>query len=260
MDVTARFASLVGDAGTEPPLDVAALLIAAHVHADLDIEHWTRRLDALAAACDAPDFDGVRRLLFAVEGFRGNVERYDDPANSFLDDVLERRLGIPITLAVVMLEVARRLAVPAAGVGMPGHFLVGDPERPGSFCDVFAGGTMLDVGECEAIFRRAVGPAHRFEPVMLAPVASRSILARMLANLERSPLAADPVHAAWMATLHLSIAGLPVADRVRLALRLGQLGDITRAADTLEILADEVPGDAAPRLRGEVRALRARLN
>jgi regulator of sirC expression with transglutaminase-like and TPR domain len=160
----------------------------------------------------------------------------------------------------VTLEVARRLDVPAAGIGMPGHFLVGDLRRPGRFCDVFAGGAMLDAGECEAIFRRAVGPTHAFEPSMLAPVAPRAILARMLANLERSPLAADPVHATWMATLHLSIAGLPVAERVIVARRLGQLGNITNAADALETLADEIPGDAASRLRGEARALRARLN
>ncbi|HEX4489630.1 MAG TPA: transglutaminase-like domain-containing protein [Acidimicrobiia bacterium] len=260
MDVTGRFASLVGDAKQEPPLDRAALLIAAHVHANLDLDQWLGRLDTLAAACDAADFDSVRRLLFAVEGFRGNVERYDDPANSFLDDVLERRLGIPISLAVVMLEVARRLDVPAVGVGMPGHFLVGDPESPGRFCDVFAGGAILDDDECAAIFRRAVGANHAFEPSMLAPVRPRQILARMLANLERSPLAADPVHATWMATLHLSIAGLPAPERVVVARRLGQLGNITNAADALDQLADEIPGDVAPRLRGEARSLRARLN
>jgi regulator of sirC expression with transglutaminase-like and TPR domain len=260
VDATARFASLVGDVDTEPALDLAALLIAAHAHPDLDLDHWMARLDALAAACDAADFDGVRRLLFAVEGFRGNVERYDDPANSFLDAVLERRLGIPITLAVVMIEVARRLDVPAVGIGMPGHFVVGDPERPGRFCDVFAGGAMLDAGECEAIFRRAVGPAPVFEPSMLEPVRPRTILARMLANLERSPLANDPVHATWMATLHLSIAGLPAPERVVVARRLAQLGNITNAADALDDLADEIAGDVAPRLRGEARSLRARLN
>jgi regulator of sirC expression with transglutaminase-like and TPR domain len=260
VDPTARFASLVGDVETEPPLDLAALLIAAHVHPNLDLELCVGRLDALAAACERADFDAVVQHLFAVAGFRGNIEHYADPANSFLDSVLERRLGIPITLAVVMLEVARRIAVPAVGVGMPGHFLVGDPERPGRFCDVFSGGVMLDVDGCEAIFRRAVGPAHAFDPNMLEPARPRAILARVLANLERSPLAADPVHASWMATLHLSIAGLPVAERVAVARRLGQLGNITAAAGALDTLADEIPDAAGSRLRGEARALRARLN
>ena len=174
--------------------------------------------------------------------------------------MLDRRLGIPITLAVVMLEVARRVGVAAAGVGMPGHFLVGDPDRPGSFCDVFAGGALLQQDGCEAIFHRAVGAAHAFDPEMLAPVSARSIVARMLANLERSALAADPVQATWMATLHSAIAGLPVVERVALARRLGYLGRIAVAANELDELSQLVPDAAAAQLRDEARGLRARLN
>jgi hypothetical protein len=260
VDPTARFVALVSDVTIEPPLDEAALLIAAHVHPALDLDVWTGRLDDIAGACAEPSFDGVAHQLFAVEGFRGNIERYDDPANSLLDAVLERRLGIPITLAVVMLEVARRAGVAAHGVGMPGHFLVGDPDRPGHFCDVFSGGALLGADECAAIFSRAVGPGHAFEPEMLAPTGSRAIIARMLANLERSSLAGDPLHATWMATLHFSIAGLPIVERVALARRLGHLGRITVAADELDTLAEMVPDEAAARLRDEACALRSRLN
>jgi regulator of sirC expression with transglutaminase-like and TPR domain len=260
VDPTARFASLVGDATTEPPLAEAALLIAQHVHPAIDVSFWTRRLDDIAGSCAAPTFEAVRHQLFVVDGFRGNVERYDDPANSLLDSVLDRRLGIPITLAVVMLEVAQRLGVAAFGVGMPGHFLVGDPNDPGRYCDAFSAGSMLGVHECEAIFHRAVGPAHAFEPSMLEPVGARAILARMLANLERSSLAGDPVCSTWMATLHFSIAGLSVPERVGLARRLGHLGRITIAADELEALANVVSDDAAARLRDEARAFRSRLN
>jgi regulator of sirC expression with transglutaminase-like and TPR domain len=246
VDPTARFASLVGDSTVEPPLDEAALHIAKHVH--------------LAAGCADSTFDAVCHELFSVVGFRGNVEHYDDPANSLLDDVLERRLGIPITLAVVVLEVARRVGVEAVGVGMPGHFLVGDPRRPGVYCDAFTAGALLGVDECAAIFARAIGPTHAFDPVMLRPVGTRAIIARMLANLERSALAGDPVHATWMATLHFSIAGLPIVERVALARRLGNLGRVTLAADELERLAGAVSDTAAARLRHEARALRARLN
>jgi regulator of sirC expression with transglutaminase-like and TPR domain len=260
VDPTARFASLVGDITVDPPLDEAALLVAKHVHPDLDLSFWTRRLDNLAAECAEPTFDAVRHQLFVVEGFRGNVERYDDPANSLLDAVLDRRLGIPISLAVVMLEVARRAGVAAVGVGMPGHFLVGDPARPGRFCDVFSSGALLGEEECAAIFQRAVGPTHSFESEMLEPVGSRAILARMLANLERSSLASDPLHATWMATLHSSIAGLPIVERVALARRLGYLGRVVVAADELDELAQLVSDDAATRLRDEARSLRARLN
>jgi regulator of sirC expression with transglutaminase-like and TPR domain len=163
-------------------------------------------------------------------------------------------------LAVVMLEVARRAGVGAVGIGMPGHFLVGDPERPGRFCDAFSAGALLGADECEAIFRRTIGPAQPFEPGMLEPVSSRAIVARMLANLERSPLAGDPVHATWMATLHSSIAGLPIAERVALARRLGYLGRIAVAASEFDALAELVSDDAADRLRLEARSLRARLN
>jgi regulator of sirC expression with transglutaminase-like and TPR domain len=260
VDATARFVSIVGDAAVDPPLDEAALLIAAHVHRDLDVGFWTGRLDDLAGACPDATFDGVRRHLFVVEGFRGNAQAYDDPTNSLLDEVLERRLGIPITLAVVMLEVARRAGVGAVGISMPGHFLVGDPARPGRFCDVFSGGALLGEDECSLLFRRTVGPAHAFEPGMLEPATTRAILARMLANLERSSLASDPVNATWMATLHSSIAGLPIGERVALARRLGYLGRISVAANELDALAELVSHEPAARLRDEARALRARLN
>jgi Transglutaminase-like superfamily len=260
VDPTDQFAALVGDITVEPPLDEVALLVAKHVHPALDMAFWLGRLDEIAGACTEPSFDAVRHELFVVNGFRGNVERYDDPANSLLDTVIDRRLGIPITLAVVMLEVARRLGVAAAGVGMPGHFLVGDPDRPGRFCDVFSGGALLGADECEAIFRRAVGPAHAFEPGMLEPVGSRAIIARVLANLERSSLAGDPVQATWMTTLHFAIAGLPIVERLALARRLGYLGRITVAANELDELATMVPDDAATQLRDEARSLRSRLN
>ena len=260
MDPTARFVALVSDATVDPPLDEAALLIAAHVHPALDIGFWTGRLDDIARQCAEPTFDGVRHQLFVVDGFRGNVARYDDPTNSLLDTVLERRLGIPITLAVVMLEVARRIGVGAVGIGMPGHFLVGDPDRSGCFCDVFSGGVLQDVADCSTIFSRTVGPTRAFEPSMLEPVSARAIIARMLANLEGSSLAGDPVQATWMTTLHFSIAGLPIIERVRLARRLGYLGRIAVAADELESLAELVSDEPARRLRDEARGLRARLN
>jgi regulator of sirC expression with transglutaminase-like and TPR domain len=260
VDVTGRFVSLVADPTIEPPLDEAALLIAAHVHPGLDVAFWTGRLDDLAEACPEATFDAVRHHLFAVEMFRGNARAYDDPANSLLDQVLERRLGIPITLAVVMLEVARRVDVDAVGIGMPGHFLVGDPARPGRFCDVFSGGALLGEDQCSLLFRRTVGTTHAFEPGMLEPTTTRAILARILANLERSSLASDPVHATWMATLHSAIAGLPVAERVALARRLGYLGHISVAAEELDALADLVSHEPAARLRNEARALRSRLN
>jgi regulator of sirC expression with transglutaminase-like and TPR domain len=260
MDPAARFAALVGPDTIDPPLDEAALCIAALVHPRLDVAYWQGRLDELAASCAEPSFDGVRVHLFQTECFRGNVDNYADPANSLLDDVLARRLGIPITLAVVMLEVARRVGVAAVGVGMPGHFLVGDPNRDDTFCDAFAGGELLDGSRCRAIFTRTFGPSAAFDRSMLEPVPARVILGRMLANLERSSLARDPIALSSMVTMHLSIEGLPVGERLALARRLANLGDLTRAAQELDALSGLVGDAPAARIKGEARGLRARLN
>jgi regulator of sirC expression with transglutaminase-like and TPR domain len=214
MDVTERFAEAV--AADDVALDVAALCIAAHAHPGLDIDATRAQLDRLAASFPDPNFDGLRVHLFATEGFRGNVENYADPANSFLDSVLERRLGIPITLSVLMMEVGRRRGVSVRGVGMPGHFLVKDGSRDDTWCDPFHGGARLDAGDCRRLFHRVHGSVRPFHPTFLAPTPPRSIVARMLTNLEHGPLAADPAQLAWICRLHLAIPELASDERVRL--------------------------------------------
>src|SRR3954463_9157888 len=111
MDAVARFTAAVAAASAdaqprEMRLDVAAFCIAQCAHPDLNVDDACVRLDLLAADCDEPTFDGVRRFLFGEKEFVGNVNDYADPENSFLDAVLDRRTGIPITLSVLMLEVA----------------------------------------------------------------------------------------------------------------------------------------------------------
>ena len=123
-----RFVAAVNLPAAEVPLDVAALCIAAHAHPGLDIDAWCARLDELGRAMSGADFDELRAHLFEREGFAGNLDHYDDPENSFLDSVIERRLGIPITLSVLMIAVGRRLGIDVQGVGMPGHFLVLDGQ------------------------------------------------------------------------------------------------------------------------------------
>src|SRR5439155_5170289 len=134
--VVARFADVVGRETV--PLDEAALLVAAHDRPELDVAGELEQLDALAAGCAEPSLDGLRRHLFANLGFVGNTDDYYDPRNSFLDEVVTRRTGLPITLAVVTIEVGRRLGLALAGVGMPGHFLVRASGEPGTFLDPFA--------------------------------------------------------------------------------------------------------------------------
>jgi regulator of sirC expression with transglutaminase-like and TPR domain len=139
---------------------------------------------------EADIFERVRelnRLLFDELGFAGNQEDFYDPRNSFLDQVLERRLGIPITLAIVYVEVARRIDVPAFGVGFPGHFLVrigrGDTAL---MLDVYAGGVALPESELDRRLADLYGQGSlsvRSHPALLRPATKREILVRMLRNL-----------------------------------------------------------------------------
>ena len=196
MEPSERFVEAVNRVPAAVPLDVAALCIAARAHPGLDVDAGLAQIDALAARCPDATFEGLREHLFEREGFAGNLDHYADPENSFLDSVLERRLGIPISLSVLMIVTGRRLGVDAQGVGMPGHFLVLDVARGDVWCDPFHGGALLDVDGCRRQFELVYGGALVFQPAFLAPTPAPAIVARMLANLERSDLATDPVQRA----------------------------------------------------------------
>ncbi|MFM8303940.1 MAG: transglutaminase family protein [Actinomycetota bacterium] len=208
MDPAARFSDLVQGPESVIPLDEAALLIAAHDH-PVDVAAQLDRLDRLADDVVADDAAGLARALFGTGGFAGNTADYGDPRNSYLDEVLARRLGIPITLSVLMIEVGRRRGIPLSGVGMPGHFLVGSDD---GFVDPFHGGAVLDAAGARRLFDRT----HRgapFADAYLHPVGSRAILARMLANLVATLLGRDPMRAIGALQLRLAIPGLPEAER-----------------------------------------------
>lgn len=258
-DATRRFAELVARPEAEIPLDEAAALIGAHARPGLDVAATLAGLDELARACPAPTFEGLCRHLFEDCGFRGDREHYGDPRNSYLHEVLERRVGIPISLSVVTMEVGRRLGVPVAGVGMPGHFLVRHQGEPPDFVDAFGGGVRLDEAGCEALFR-ARGGVGPWRAEFLDPVGPRAILTRMLTNLQNVFLPRDLRSAAWVLRLRLLIPGLPPAARVALARTLGSLGQFDAAGRELEVVAGSLdPGEAAE-LRAEARALRSRMN
>jgi regulator of sirC expression with transglutaminase-like and TPR domain len=254
----AHFADLVSRPEDKIPLDEAALLIAYQARPGLDIGAVLARLDDLAASCHPPTFDGLVRHLFEDLGFRGNAEHYQDPDNSYLDQVLQRRVGIPISLSVLTMEVGRRLGVGLDGVGMPGHFLVRHRADPAMFLDPFGGGRRLDPAGCQAIFATLGGTG--WNDAYLDPVGPRTILNRMLLNLQGLFLPADLKSAAWVLQLRLTIPGLAVADRLGLARALGSLGLFGAAAAGLDAVAEGLPDDEAATLRGEALALRARSN
>jgi regulator of sirC expression with transglutaminase-like and TPR domain len=193
-----RFAQLVS--GSEDALDLAeaALLIAQEEHPQLDVSAYLHRLEELAAAVrtrlpESPSpSDIVLNLnihLFREEGFRGNTSAYYDPANSFLNEVLDRKTGIPITLSVVYIEVGRRLGLPLVGVGFPGHFLVKytGPEGDDVVLDPFLGGLTLDHQQLAHKLQTMYGeqnPLLSQIPQLLAPASKKDILVRMLRNLK----------------------------------------------------------------------------
>ena len=256
---TRRFAELMALPEADVPLDEAALLIAAHAQPDLDVGHEVGRLDELAAECPAPTLEGVIRHLFDDLGFRGNTEDYANPANSYLHEVLTRRVGIPISLSVVTMEVGRRLGVPLVGIGMPGHFLVRHLGDPPVFLDPFGGGRRLDESGCEAIFRR-LGGTGPWSARYVDPVGTRAILNRMLLNLQGTFLPRDLRSAAWVLQLRLAIPGLVPGERRHLARALGSLGQFAAAARELDRLAESSPPAEAAALQAEALALRARTN
>jgi regulator of sirC expression with transglutaminase-like and TPR domain len=257
LDLTTRFTELVARPDPEIPLDEVALLIAAHAHPALDVEARRAQLDALAEqAGDRPVRD-LATMLFVDEGFRGNDADYADPRNSFLDDVLDRRLGIPITLSVVMLEVGRRCGLTLHGVGMPGHFLVGGV--PGEWFDPFHDGARLDLAACAELFARQ-HPDARFRTQFLEPVGPRAIVQRMLTNLQHTLIRHDPTAVVWVARLRLRVPGIGVTERADLAALLGRLGQFSEAAHEFDQLAHLLHGTGRERAETAAASLRARAN
>jgi regulator of sirC expression with transglutaminase-like and TPR domain len=196
--VRTDFARLLAD-GRAVDLGRGALTIARVGHPTLDVEAELARLDVLAEAIEPavprtrPAADRARRVVRELDrlGFRGNQDDYYDPRNSFLNDVIERRLGIPITLSLLAIEVGRRLDVPLAGVTFPGHFILrAATEDAPLFLDPFHGGVEVDDDTLLVRLRQLSKQLGREEtdfetvpPEFLQPAPARAILARMLRNL-----------------------------------------------------------------------------
>jgi regulator of sirC expression with transglutaminase-like and TPR domain len=262
VEATERFEALLRGPEAAIALDEAALLVAAHAYPGLDLAAELGHLDELAARCREPTLPALVRHLFVDEGFRGNRGDYYDPRNSYLNDVVARRTGIPITLAVLALAVGRRIGVPVAGVSMPGHFLLRDRVDPDVFVDAFAG-LLLDRRGCEALFRQVHGVEAELDEALLAPVGAHAVLARLLANLKGVFVQREDRDALlWVLRLRTLVPGVPAEERRELAGVLAAVGQVREAATEYEQLADVVErggGDAGRHRRAALR-LRARLN
>lgn len=218
-DITRRVQPLaVALTAGSPTLDELTLAVSCALQPDLDVIDAMAALDELAADCPTPTRDGVMQFLFTSGRFEGDRTGYHHWRNSCLDHVLVRRRGMPITLAVTGIEVARRVGVTLSGVGMPGHFLVGDPVDPDWFADPFHGRTGLDRNDCRELMV-SMGMT-RWSDRFLRPIPSRLVLARILNNLKVScERSRDEVRLAILMQLRQLLPELgDDADDARLAL------------------------------------------
>jgi regulator of sirC expression with transglutaminase-like and TPR domain len=205
----ARFAAAVDGDPWRTPLDEAALLISAVLQPGLDLIGWLAALDAVAAGCPTPTRSGIVQHLLVAEGFGQVPTVADGWRSSCVDRVVVTRRGLPITVAVVLIEVARRLGVPLVGIGMPAHFLVGDGDDPNWFVDPTGGGTVLDRAACRELLSRETGGRVRWRESHLDPVPNRMILVRMLNNLRAALTArADPVRHATVMRMRVVVPEL----------------------------------------------------
>ena len=173
-----------------PRLDVEAYLAKLDAMGDWARQAIERHVDTSGDSSTLSCITAVNRYLFDELHFVGNREKYEDPRNSCLNEVLDRRTGIPITLSVVYMEIARRAGVQIDGVNFPGHFLVRCPDLAsrrgaGLIIDPFHGGALLTEHDCRLLLQRHVGSEVAFNKSLLAPTTRLQIIARMLLNLKR---------------------------------------------------------------------------
>lgn len=265
--VRSRFEAVV--TRPEPELDLAsaALLLAAEEYPQLPLAPYLRRLDLLAERVhdrlgdeSAPPVvvQELNRVLFKEEGFRGNVEAYYDVRNLFLNDVLDRRLGIPFTLSVVYLEVGWRLGLPLVGVGFPGHFLVRyEGEAVRLLVDPFERGRLRFEDQAQELLDRVYGGMVRLRSEFLQTASKRDILVSILTSLKGIYLNARDDRRALAAVERILLlrpaAAGEVRDRGMLLARVGRTGE---AIADLERYLDAAP-DApdARRVRELIREL-----
>ncbi len=244
-----QFVRMAGLPDDEIDLARAGFLIAAMEFPGLDLDHQFGLLDSLAAGV-AGRLDASRDPLFCVNtlseylfdevGFQGNLDDYYDPRNSFLNEVLRRRLGIPITLCLVCIEVGKRLDIPLLGVSMPGHFLLKHQQEEHLFIDPFYKGILLSEEECAQRLEQVTQANVPWDSRYLSPVSNRDFVARILRNLKNIYLQRQDHDRAIM-TIDRLIVLQPEAteerrDRGIVRYNLGHheeaLGDLTHYLDT----------------------------
>ncbi len=272
------FAALVGQDLEDERIDLvrAALTIAQTEYLHLDATSYCERIEDLAGRVkrlipDVGDPSGsilaLNRVLFEEEGFRGNQQDYYDPRNSFLNDVLDRKLGIPITLALVYMEVARRVGFPLVGVGMPGHFLLKhyDVEGREVLIDPFNRGGILTAKDCQRRLNEIYDGGMPLQPEFLMAVSRRQVLVRMLNNLRSIYLSVRNFRKA-LPIVDLILAIYPrspedVKQRALLRWSVGQTrGALADLEDYLKMSPDASDADEIRQTAASIRRMMATMN
>ena len=262
-----RFGALAAREDDDIDLLEGAFLIAQEEYPSIDLAEQTARVEAIARRCSehlagAEDFFHavwvLNRILFHEVGLRGDVDAYDDPDNSYLNRVLDRGAGIPITLSVLYREVARRCGFHVEGIGLPGHFVVRVTDDWGhTFVDPFHGGRVVTREDLESLLSDRFGPRARLLDEHLEPVPPRRVLTRMLLNLKRIYVRAQDYQRAVMASERIVLlqpdAATERRDRGLLYRRTGRRTDAI--TDLRSYLIDRPGAIDAPRIRRVLQEL-----
>jgi regulator of sirC expression with transglutaminase-like and TPR domain len=250
----------------------AALYIAQEEYPQLPVERYVLRLDSLAEAVKdrlddetAPPvvLGELIRTLFEQEGLSGNKESYHDPRNSFINDVLDRRLGIPLTLGIILLEVGWRLDLPLEGVNFPGHFLVryrGAAEH--LLIDPFDGGRIRFESEAQEVLDQQYGGMVRMQPAFLRSASKLDMIRRLLVNLKGLYInVKDDARALSVVERLLLVEPASPGERRDRGMLLLRLGREEEAKEQLRRYLESAPGAVdAKRIGSLVRRLEAGLS
>ncbi|WP_404784722.1 SirB1 family protein [Altericista sp. CCNU0014] len=230
----------------------AALYIALEEYPDLEIQPYLQRLDAMAeevARQLPPDpyplkiLQTIDRYLFETLGFYGNERDYYDPRNSFLNEVLDRRTGIPITLSLVYLEIARRIGFPMTGINFPGHFLIRpDREDMELWVDPFHQGEILFPEDCKKRLETIYQQPVELRPEFFEPISPQQFLVRMLNNLKHIYLNRGDLHKCLAASEQILLVDPDAAmERRDRGVLYYQLGRWVEARQDLEDYLGKIP-------------------
>ncbi len=266
-----RFTAYIARPPEDFRLAEGALLIALEAHPDLDVDAYLRRLDGMAETISARlgleleprrIVSHINACLFKERGFRGNHRDYYDTRNSFLNEVLDRKVGIPITLSIVYLDIGRHVGLPINGVGLPGHFVVQYGAHPEPFyIDPFHGGKLLSEQDCAARVTQIYGQDLPWQESYLDAVSDLHILARVLNNLKVIYVRKGAHELALGAVDRLILLKPDVPSEIRdRGLLRAQLGQLRRALEDLTTYLEACPeAPDAPAMRRHVAALQRGL-